>query len=201
MSSPLFDVYYRFYDNFMRTFKLDDHQAIVSGVETYAGNRRLKIGDIGGGTGLLAHALIELGHEVTIIDPAKKMTAIAQKLNPQVAIINQTLENTSLDRTYDVIILKDCLHHIKAQTQALGKICQILQDDGLLIIQDFSPACISAKCLFLFERCCWEKVYPIYPLKLAEIMTKANFISTISRLNSRDYLVIGVKGKREKGKI
>jgi 2-polyprenyl-3-methyl-5-hydroxy-6-metoxy-1,4-benzoquinol methylase len=200
MKSLLFDVYYRFYDKFMSIFKLDEHQAIVSRVKIYAGNRRLKIADIGGGTGLLANTLIGLGHEVTIIDPAKKMTAIAQKLNPQVMIINQTLENTTPERTYDVIILRDCLHHIKAQAEALGKIFEILQDNGLLIIQEFSPDCISAKCLFQFERCCWEKVYPIPPSELVLMMTEADFISTINRLNSRDYLVTGIKGKREGGK-
>ncbi len=197
MSSLLFDVYYRFYDNFMKTLKLEDDRAIVSKVEALADKRQLSICDIGGGTGLLAHRLIGLGHQVTIIDPAKKMTEIARKRNQAVKVINKTLANAELNQTYDVIILRDCFHHLPAQAASLSKIFQLLQDDGLLIIQEFFPDSIQAKFLFLLERCCWEKIYPLPPSKLKEMMTEAGFIPAIDRLNNRDYLATGVKVKQE----
>lgn len=193
MTSILFGVFYRFYDNFMRTFQLDDHQAIVSRVEALAGKRQLNVADIGGGTGVLAHTLIELGHDVTIIDPAKKMTAIAQKRNSQITIINEPLEKISSGQAYDVIILRDCFHHIKAQGSALVKIYQLLQDEGLLIIQEFSPESSNAKLLFMLERCLLEKIYPLHPSALAAMMTRTGFNSTIFHLNSRDYLATGIK--------
>lgn len=195
MISILFDVYSGLYDGFMKLFKLDNHQAIVGLVESMAG-KRLRIADIGGGTGLLANTLIELGHEVVIIDPAKKMTEIAKKRNPEVIIINLAFESYPVSpRSYDVIILRDCLHHIQDQDLTLGKISQVLKDDGLLIIQEYAPASFSAKLIFTFERCCLEKVYPVAPAKLSEMMHRFNIPGTVISLNNRDYLAWGVKEK------
>lgn len=196
MNSILFDVFYRFYDGFMKTFRLDDHQPILTQLNSLARKEkpyRLKIADIGGGTGILAHSLIELGHDVTIIDPAQKMTAIAQKRNPLVTVINEPLAKVSPDPIYDVVVLRDCLHHIDAQEPTLVKLHQILQDDGVLIIQEFSPANWNSRLIFVLERCLLEKNYPISSTTLATMMARAGFKSTVLQLNSRDYLVTGIK--------
>ncbi|SHN59016.1 class I SAM-dependent methyltransferase [Desulfitobacterium chlororespirans] len=201
MTSILFDVFYRSYDNFMKTFRLDDHEAVLSQIRALTAKGRpgqpepLKIADIGGGTGVLAHSLLELGHDVTIIDPAQRMTAIAKERNLRVTVINETLAKVSPEPLYDVIILRDCFHHIADQEPALSKLSQILQDDGLLIIQDFSPGSLRAQLLFTLERCLLEKIYPIPSATLAAMMVQAGFNSTIVRLNSRDYLVTGTKEK------
>jgi len=196
MASILFDVYHSFYDKFMQIFKLDDHQAIVGSVEAFASKRQLTIADIGGGTGLLADTLIRRGHEVTIIDPAKKMTKIAKQRNPEVKTINEPFENyPGSNLSYDIVILRDCFHHLQDQALTLAKIFQMLRDDGLLVIQEYSPASISARLLFAFERCCLEKVSPVDPDTLTWMMNQANFLSTHTRLNNRDYLVTGVKKK------
>lgn len=200
MSSIPFDVFCRFYDNFMRTFRLDDHQAIVSQVKSLNGKGRLKIADVGGGTGVLAHTLIGLGHDVTIIDPAKKMTAIAQERTPQVTVINETLERVSPNQAYDVIILRDCFHHIEAHGPALVKLSELLQDDGLLIIQEFSPESLNTQLLFILERSLLEKIFPIHSSTLAAMMTQTGFKnSAIVHLTRRDYLATGIKeSAREK---
>lgn len=195
MASLLFDFYYRFYDSFMRMFGLDDNRAIIGKVEALAAGRQFSVCDIGGGTGLLAHRLIELGHEVTIIDPAQKMTEIARQRNPKIVIINKTLAKIELNRTYDVIILKDCFHHLQAQAVSLVKIACLLKDEGLLVIQEFFPCSVQARLLFLLERCCWEKVCPLHPSELKEMMLEAGFVPAIDRLNKRDYLALSVKRK------
>lgn len=208
MTSILFDVFYRSYDNFMKTFRLDDHEAVLNQVRTLAAESRpgqpepepLKIADIGGGTGVLAHSLLELGHDVTIIDPAQKMTAIAKERNPRVTVINENLAKVSPESLYDVIILRDCFHHIGDQESALSKLSQILQDDGLLIIQDFSPGSLNTQVLFMLERCLLEKIYPISSAALTALMARAGFKSTIIRLNSRDYLAIGTKSSKQSTK-
>ena len=206
MTSILFDVFYRSYDNFMKTFRLDDHEAILSQLRALAAKGRpgppepFKIADIGGGTGVLAHSLLELGHDVTIIDPAQRMTAIAKERNPRVTGINEALAKVSPEPLYDVIILRDCFHHIADQGPALSKLSQILQDDGLLIIQDFSPNSLRAQLLFTLERCLLEKIYPIPSSDLAAMMARAGFSGTIIRLNSRDYLAIGTKSSKQSTK-
>lgn len=195
MPSILFDVYYSFYDKFMKIFNLNDHEAVVNSVEAFACRRRLVIADIGGGTGLLADTLLKLGHEVTIIDPAKKMTAIAKRRNPRLKIINEKFEKAAPDRSYDVVILRDSFHHLKDQALTLAKIYQLLKNDGLLIIQEFSPISISAQLIFAFERCCLEKVSPVDPVTLSGMLNQADFLSTLVCLNNRDYLMTGVKKK------
>ncbi len=192
MTSVLFDIYYYHYDNFMRLFKLDNHQTIINLVKAKDPKQQL-IADVGGGTGLLADTLIKLGHEVTIIDPAKKMTQIACQRNPAIQIINKEFQRTDFVQSFDIIILRDCFHHIKDQTLILGKIFQALKKDGLVIIQEFVPLSLSSKIIFAFERCLLEKVYPVTPAKLSEMMNQANFNSEFIFINSRDYLATGVK--------
>lgn len=194
--SRLFDSYYKQYDSFMKVFGLDDNAAIINQVKQFAPDRRLSICDIGGGTGLLAHALIELGHEVTIIDPSTKLTEIAGRRNPGVIIINEPFEtcaNPSLRRGYDLIILRDCFHHIEDQALTLAQIYRSLKAGGSVMIQEFSPRSVSARMIFRFERCCREKVYPVLPERLAEMMTQAGFRHEMIAINRRDYILTGAK--------
>lgn len=191
--SILFDYYFRAYDEFMKMFKLDNNQAILQRVETQ--NRPLNIADIGGGTGLLADTLIRLGHQVTIIDPSENMTNIARQRNPQVIIVNEAFEKSSLKQSYDLIIMRDCLHHLPDHPAVLTKIFRWLKEGGMVIIQEFSPRSLSARLLFFLERCSLEKIFPVYEEEIARLMAQAGFKSELVKINRRDYLMIGVKGR------
>ncbi|MDF2557869.1 MAG: Methyltransferase type 11 [Bacillales bacterium] len=188
--SYLFQTYASSYDRFMQIFKLDKIQDLLNSIEN---SKPKVIADIGGGTGTLANELIKLGHSVTIIDPCQKMTDIARLKNPQITIKNILFDQERDDCHYDIVIIRDCLHHIKEQEMIIKKAFQVLKPKGHLIIQDFSPYSIQTKLLFLFERSLSEKVYPIPVGELDDLCCKNGFTTVVKRINKRDYILIGEK--------
>lgn len=190
--SYLFHTYAPFYDRFMRLFKLDLQQELIDFIE----NSKAKvIADIGGGTGVLANELINLGHHVTIIDPCQKMTDIAKARNQKVSIKAISFLKEKSVCCYDIIIIRDCLHHIREQAKVIEKAYQLLKPNGQLIIQDFSPDYNQTKLLFLFERSCFEKIYPIDAEKLEILCQKNGFKTNVKHLNKRDYILVGEKNE------
>lgn len=190
--SILFNYYSFAYDFFMKSFKLDNNEEIVK----YLKNKKnTKIADIGGGTGLLAAQLTKLNHDVTIIDPAIKMTNIAKNRDNNIKVINQSFNDLTFDFKYDVIIFKDCLHHLDDFKSALLKAIKILSENGIIIVQDFNPNCYSSKMIFMFERLCLEKIYPISIDEIKELFVEYNLNVNINILNKRDYIIVGDKNE------
>lgn len=194
--SFLFNRYSKVYDRFMRLFKLDNNEDIIKIFRNIEGK---EICDIGGGTGVLADALQKKGKDVTIIDPSVKMTNIAVKRNKNISIINSTLNNHKFNKKFDYIIFKDSLHHIKNQEDIIKKSIEILNDEGHIIIQEFSPSDYKSKIIFIFERFCLEKINPVNEKALVKIMLKYGVKGEIIVINKRDYIFLGKKvGKCQK---
>lgn len=186
--SYLFRCYAKIYDRFMGKFHLDDDSIILDLIGT--GNK--KIADIGGGTGRTADKLIKQGHLVTIIDPCQSMTKRAKKRNQRIQIMNQSMP-FDLKEEYDVILFRDCLHHIKEQRETLKLCSNNLRKDGRIIIADFSPESIKSKLLFSFERICFERIWEVDERKLMKLLQSMNINTKLLRVNERDYIVIGWK--------
>lgn len=188
--SYLFRYYAKVYDRFMGKFHLDDDAMILDIIGT--GNKQ--IADIGGGTGKTADKLIRLGHLVTIIDPCQSMTRRAMKRNSKIQVINQSMP-IELKEVYDVILFRDCLHHIKKQRETLQLCANKLREGGLIIIADFSPKSIKSKVIFCFERLCFEKIWEVDEKKLLKLLKGNNMSTQLIQVNDRDYIVIGRKNK------
>jgi demethylmenaquinone methyltransferase/2-methoxy-6-polyprenyl-1,4-benzoquinol methylase len=186
--SYLFKYYAKKYDRFMRRFHLDDDTVILDII----GHGNKRIADIGGGTGRTADKLIKLGHFVTIIDPCISMTKRAKKRNQKIRIISQPMP-FDMKEEYDVILFRDCLHHIKEQRKTLYLCYNKLRDDGMIIIADFSPRSIRTKLIFLFERLCFERIWELDEKKLLKLLKSFNMNTQLIKSNDRDYLVIGRK--------
>ncbi len=184
--SYLFQCYANMYDRFLKCFHLDDDKQILEII----GNGNKKIADIGGGTGRTADLLIRCGHSVTIIDPSKSMTKLAIKRNGRIRIINQSMPG-ELDEEYDIFLLRDCLHHVKNQKELLYRCSERLRDKGEIIIADFSPKSMKTKGLFLFERLCFEKIYPVEEDILLEQLKALKLNTECIPINERDYIVRG----------
>ena len=130
--SYLFRNFANIYDRFMKRFNLDDDSVILDII----GEGNKKIADIGGGTGKTADKLIRLGHCVTIIDPCQSMTKNAIRRNDRIRIINQPMPY-DFNEEYDIILFRDCLHHIKDQRESLEICSKRLRDGGIMNIADF----------------------------------------------------------------
>lgn len=155
--SYLFDQYAGIYDSFMQLFSLNHTQII----ENQLPPTRLSILDIGGGSGFLASKLQKKGHHVILLDASEAMLKQAYKRNPQLTLIHSPLnEHMSIEKV-DIIICRDCLHHLTNQKDAIRIMMTYLKDEGKLLIYDFNPFSYRIRLLFLFERCCKEKITPV----------------------------------------
>lgn len=189
--SHLFSNYAFIYDTFMHVFQLDNDQTILS----FVPSKRSRILDIGGGTGKIADQLIKRGHQVTILDPCKRMTDIAKKRNSEIIIIGQAMP-FYCSKTYQVIIIRDCLHHIKEYNQTLEAAIKMLEPGGIIMVSDFYPDTFATKFIFLFERFCLEKVYPVSKGHLIRFFREHGLSIKSCHINKRDFVVVGKrKGK------
>ncbi len=186
--SYLFRCYAKLYDKFMNFFSLDDDTAVLSLIE----NRHLRIADVGGGTGVTADKLVKRGHAVTIIDPCRQMTQLAKKRNKAIRVINKSMP-WEINEQFDVILIRDCLHHVRQQREMIDFCIHMLAEGGMIIVNDFSPECLKTKIIFLFERLCFEAIKPVSETKLLRYFASVGLQTELIRVNERDYIVWGRK--------
>lgn len=182
--SYLFDCYSRVYDNFMKVFHLQETFII----EDYLNNKKLMILDVGGGTGTLADRLQRNGHKVTVLDSSEAMLKQAKKKNNQFILIHSLLKDNLAIEKQDVIICRDCFHHLSNQKESLRIMINYLKDNGELIIHDFQPTSLRIKLLFLFERCCFEKIKPIAPFEIEKLCKELKLKISFLYLGKWDYV-------------
>ena len=166
--SYLFNCYAGIYDYFMKLWHLDDTSIIEQMLQGHC----YDILDIGGGSGTLGDRLVKQGHDVTILDASLPMLKQAHQKNKQLHLIHVMLQEMPNLKLVDVIICRDCFHHLDNQDASLQAMLGYLKDDGFILIHDFDPKVGKIKLLFLFERCCFEKIKPVdldYLNKLAQI--------------------------------
>ncbi|MEG0365340.1 MAG: class I SAM-dependent methyltransferase [Coprobacillus sp.] len=182
--SYLFNCYSGVYDKFMKVFHLQETLII----EDYLNHKNLMILDIGGGTGTLADKLQRNGHSVTILDSSEAMLKQAKKKNDQLILIHSLLkENLNIPKQ-DIIICRDCFHHLTNQKDSLRIMINYLKENGELIIHDFQPTSLRIKLLFLFERCCFEKITPITSSRLEELCKQLDLKISFLYLGKWDYI-------------
>lgn len=100
--------------------------------------------DIGCGYGSLVNYLSEQGHEAEGIDLEEDMIIIAKRLFPHVNVklMNAEEVDSIPSSGFDVIILRDALHHLVWEHESkrvFENIRRILKPDGKLIIWDPNP--------------------------------------------------------------
>jgi len=189
--SFLFNKLSRFYDVFMNITGLSNEDLLLQ----YTGDLKgLKVADIGGGTGTLAKILYNRKAEVTVIDPSTSMTEIAIRKCPGLNIINAGAENIPAeDNCYDVVCIRDCLHHISCWQDSVNEAARILRPGGRIVIQEFKPRCLISKIIYIFERSLGEKTVLIEPEQLVEKMRCSGIYGEIINVSSFEYVFSGVK--------
>lgn len=182
--SYLFDCYAGIYDCFMNIFHLND----TSHIEAQLENHVYQILDVGGGSGTLADHLQRQGHQVTILDSSLPMLKQARRKNENVQLIHASLLDYPMLSKYDVIICRDCFHHFMYQEKCLDIMLDSIKDDGFLLIHEFHPQSKRIQCLFLFERCCFEKIYPMTPCHLEKMCNQRHLDFSLIHLGRWDYI-------------
>lgn len=187
--SYLFKYYSKQYDKFMKIFKLDKNEEIIKVVKTI---KKLDILDIGGGTGTLANTLINLGANVTILDPEVKMTNIAKEKNNKVKVINGYITKVNLENSsYDLIIMRDAFHHILNKEETLKECKRLLRPGGKILIYEFDRRHIITKLIYFFERSCFEKVKMLSKTEMKTLASKYFNKGKIIETSSYEYIYLG----------
>lgn len=163
----LFKYYVGLYDGFMRKFRLDVNEEIFKSLGDVEGS---KILDVGGGTGTLANLLQLRGAEVTLIDPSMEMTQKAREKNKNICIYTKTLgelEKELEQESFDRVIIRDALHHIRKVDEVLGLSYKYLKRDGKILIWEFNRKALKTKIIWCFETLCFERCHMFTPESLS----------------------------------
>lgn len=184
-----FDRAYRYYDSFMKLFKLykvNDIREVLNlkGRET--------IVDIGGGTGYLAKHLYNDCDKIYVLDESKKMLSRIKKEDNIMPLLGNALSTDFEQGSIDVVILSDVLHHIKDQIRLMEEINRILKCGGRLLIMDFEKNHFKTKMLRLFEFIVFGKLY--YKTHSQAInLLKKYFKIEQDKIKGYYYIIVGSK--------
>jgi ubiquinone/menaquinone biosynthesis C-methylase UbiE len=173
----------------MKIFNLDKNKEIVKILKDI---NNLDILDIGGGTGTLANDLINLGANVTILDPQVKMTNIAKKKNDKIEIINGYSTNIDLeDNSFDLVIMRDSFHHIVDKKGTLKECKRLLNNKGKILIYEFDRNHIITKLIYIFEKSCFEKVRMLSKNDMLTLAYDYFNNGEIVKISSYEYIYLG----------
>jgi SAM-dependent methyltransferase len=139
----------------IRTYYEDDYdesQRIIKGlhelelvrtreiIERHVPPGPLRILDVGGGTGVHAKWLAELGHQVELVDPMPRHVAAAQALAdsglPITATTGDARRLTHVDDTFDAVLMLGPLYHLTERpdrVQAWREALRVVKPGGVVI--------------------------------------------------------------------
>jgi SAM-dependent methyltransferase len=94
----------------------------------------LKVLEVGAGTGLWSRYLVELGAELTIVEPDDDMRAVLQRRSPDLHALVGTAESLPVDdASYDVVVSSSAWHWF-TQPDARNEMARVLVDRGRLFV-------------------------------------------------------------------
>ena len=131
--------------------------------------------EVGSSTGLLLTLFLDVGWEVTGVEPSKKSVEYAK--NHGIRTINKTFEKADIDGKYDVVIFNHVLEHLKDPEEVLKKAYGLLKDDGILVINVPNAGSLSARVYknnwkYLLPE---EHLWQFTPGSLKELLNKQKF--------------------------
>jgi SAM-dependent methyltransferase len=104
-------------------------------VSTILGDvRGLKVLEVGAGTGKWTRLLLELGADVTVVEPDDDMRAVLVRRSPEVNALQGTAESLPADAdAFDAVLVSSAWHWFEQPT-ATNEMARVLRDNGKLFI-------------------------------------------------------------------
>lgn len=178
------------YDLIITTMGLSNEKKLLDVIKNFD----IEIADIGGGTGTLAVMMADKGARVTIIDPCSSMTDIANRKNARIKVINAYAEHIpAQSAAFDIVCMRDSLHHMEGQEAVLSEAVRILKPKGKIIIQEFDSASRIGKGLCILERLLGEKTKLISGERLVEVLKGLSVEGKIHQISQFEYIFEGWK--------
>jgi demethylmenaquinone methyltransferase/2-methoxy-6-polyprenyl-1,4-benzoquinol methylase len=151
-----FDKVYRFYDAYMHIFGFYREELIARLLNLRGAE---SVVDLGGGTGYMARYLSEMCGEIFLIDESGGMLSEVKRSDKINVLKGDVLDTGFPERSFDVAILSDLLHHVADQEGLLVECSRILRPDGRVLIYDFDIDYLRTKMSRWFEERLFGKVY------------------------------------------
>jgi SAM-dependent methyltransferase len=96
--------------------------------------RGLDVLEVGAGTGKWTRLMIELGANVTVVEPDDDMRAVLVRRSPDVRTLKGTAEALPLaDATFDAVLVPSAWHWFE-QPAAMHEMARVLRDGGSLFV-------------------------------------------------------------------
>jgi S-adenosylmethionine-dependent methyltransferase len=111
----------------------------------------LEILDAGGGAGRMTLALAKLGHQVTLVEPAKEMLEKAQtstaseQLTNHVRFVNRALQEFKAEQSFDIILNHAVLEWLAEPRAALAHLITQLKPGGYLSLMFYNRNAVLLK--------------------------------------------------------
>jgi 2-polyprenyl-3-methyl-5-hydroxy-6-metoxy-1,4-benzoquinol methylase len=145
--------------------------------------------DIGCGGGGALVALKKFGFNSEGIEPSKQLSLYARKLGFK--IYNNSIENFSIKKKYDLIILYDVLEHLRHPNKILNKIYKILKPNGKFIINIPDEGSFLIKLLGKYNWWIMSCHLAHYNKKSLQIILKKNNFKIIKKNKFYQYYTLG----------
>lgn len=156
MGKEKFDRVFKHYDGFIDLFNLNK-MAEIRDLLDLKGHEVVL--DLGGGTGRLADYISGDCQMVYVLDESRGMLSKV-KSNPRIRPMHGDGLKTGFDdKSLDIVIMSDLVHHIKDQNNLIKEAHRILKDKGKIILLDFEKEHIRIRLLRAFERILFGKLY------------------------------------------
>jgi len=115
---------------------IDSERVIKTAKKLLKNNKnvgKFEVLDIGSGYGFYSQAALAEGYKVMAINPSIWENNIFEKING-FRPIQSFFEDVKFEKKFDLVMLNQVLEHIDDPKLFLGKIHEILSDDGIIII-------------------------------------------------------------------
>lgn len=97
--------------------------------------------EVGCGDGLSTEKLFALFHDLEVIEPSLKNTALLKRRVPNVICQNVLLEDFRSERKYDFVFFLNVIEHVEDPVASLKILSTLVKDEGLIFIS--GPNCMS----------------------------------------------------------
>jgi len=118
----------------MRPSEIQTNETLQFVLENLS-SKKLRILEVGCGSGAVAKQIQNLGYEIIALDSSVKAIDAAKELGIDARIANFP---DFAEAPFDVILFTRSLHHIRPLKSALQRAHQLLKPSGLLIVEDFA---------------------------------------------------------------
>jgi SAM-dependent methyltransferase len=98
------------------------------------GDGRIRVADVGAGTGIMTRQLVALGHEVVAVEPDDGMRATLAQATPVVTAVSGSAESVPLpDSSVDAVVAAQAYHWFD-RGRAHPELARVIRPGGVLVV-------------------------------------------------------------------